>query len=111
MVAARAFDVRGYAGATMGAIIGASSLSKGAVYFHFPSKVSIARDLVAGWLGAVQEEIEVAAGEGVSAMGQLRSVCGSLAGRIGGDVALRAGMKLTLDLAVGDGLAFRGGSG
>ncbi len=106
VIAARAFDARGYAGATMGAIIGESSLSKGAIYFHFPSKASIARYLVAGWIGVVEQEIDAAGKAGVSAIEALRSVCGNLAGRIDSDVALRAGMKLTLDPGFGDGSAF-----
>lgn len=105
-VAARVFDVRGYAAATMGAIISESYLTKGALYFHFPSKASIARYLVAGWIRAVEESIDAAAGTEDSAIGQLRRVCGNLTGHIRGDVALRAGMKLTLDPAAGAGVAF-----
>lgn len=105
-IAARAFDARGYAAASMSAIVSESYLSKGSIYFHFPSKESIARYLVAGWIGAVERSIVEAAGARVSRIEQLRVVCADLTERVGSDVALRSGMKLTIDPALGDGSAF-----
>jgi AcrR family transcriptional regulator len=41
-VAARVFAEKGYAGASFSALIEASGLTKGAFYFHFPSKEALA---------------------------------------------------------------------
>src|SRR5215210_3436426 len=46
-VAAKAFAESGYAGASLNDIIKATGLTKGGFYFHFPSKESLALEVVA----------------------------------------------------------------
>jgi AcrR family transcriptional regulator len=59
--AAGVFAERGYAATTMGDLITASGLTKGAFYFHFRSKAERALAVVADqqrrWLGHVQERL------------------------------------------------------
>ncbi|MET8697519.1 ScbR family autoregulator-binding transcription factor [Kitasatospora sp. NPDC004723] len=51
--AAEVFDERGYAGATMAEILERAGVTKGALYFHFPSKEELALAVIEGqeaWL-------------------------------------------------------------
>jgi AcrR family transcriptional regulator len=61
-VATRVFAERGYRSARMEDIIDASGLSKGAIYFHFRSKLELARAVVVDskehWLAAAREEVD-----------------------------------------------------
>lgn len=49
------FDIEGYTAARLDKILSDSNLSKGALYFHFPSKEAIAQQLIADWDLAVGE--------------------------------------------------------
>jgi AcrR family transcriptional regulator len=59
--AAAVFAERGYTATTMGELISASGLTKGAFYFHFRSKADLALAVVADqqgrWLGHVREQL------------------------------------------------------
>lgn len=70
VAAASVFDERGYDGATIGDILDASGITKGALYFHFESKRALADAIVAeqgSWLASarisglhpVQEVVQV----------------------------------------------------
>jgi AcrR family transcriptional regulator len=54
------FTERGYAGASLNAIISSSGLTKGGFYFHFPSKLALALAVVADqqerWMAEVMAE-------------------------------------------------------
>ncbi|MEV0189109.1 ScbR family autoregulator-binding transcription factor [Kitasatospora purpeofusca] len=55
--AAEVFDERGYAGATMAEILDRAGVTKGALYFHFPSKEELALAVIEGqgaWLATWQ---------------------------------------------------------
>ncbi|MFF7457696.1 ScbR family autoregulator-binding transcription factor [Kitasatospora sp. NPDC008115] len=55
--AAEVFDERGYAGATMAEILERAGVTKGALYFHFPSKEELALAVIesqGGWLATWQ---------------------------------------------------------
>ncbi|MFF8771419.1 ScbR family autoregulator-binding transcription factor [Kitasatospora sp. NPDC015120] len=55
--AAEVFDERGYAGATMAEILERAGVTKGALYFHFPSKEELALAVIEGqsaWLATWQ---------------------------------------------------------
>lgn len=73
-VAARVFAERGYRAARMDDIIDASGLSKGAIYFHFRSKLELALAVVADskerWLAAARKEVDLHPG----APAQLRAL-------------------------------------
>ncbi|MBP2520952.1 TetR/AcrR family transcriptional regulator [Rhodococcus erythropolis] len=95
-----AFDATGYAATTMNEVIKANSITKGSVYFHFPSKEAIAQELIESFDNAVAQSVSDAAGTGGSIAEQLRIVFASLADRIDNDRSLRAGFKLTLDPSI-----------
>jgi TetR/AcrR family transcriptional repressor of nem operon len=63
-VAAEVFAERGYAGTTMAELFGRSGLTKGAFYFHFPSKQQLAVAVVerkqAEWLDRIGSELSAA---------------------------------------------------
>ncbi|WP_380278516.1 ScbR family autoregulator-binding transcription factor [Kitasatospora purpeofusca] len=59
--AAEVFDERGYAGATMAEILERAGVTKGALYFHFPSKEELALAVIEGqeaWLATWQPASE-----------------------------------------------------
>ncbi|OYD60976.1 TetR/AcrR family transcriptional regulator [Rhodococcus sp. OK302] len=97
---ARVFDASGYSAASLSAIIATSYLTKGAVFYHFPSKEAIAQHLVQGWSLAVATAFSAAAATGESATTQLRTAFTALANSVEGDQTIRAGMKLTLDPSI-----------
>ncbi|NMM90682.1 TetR family transcriptional regulator [Rhodococcus sp. SRB_17] len=100
--AARHFDTTGYAESSLNTIITGTdfTITKGSVYFHFPSKEAIAQQLVRDWINAVQQAISAAISTGIPAAEQLAVVFNSLARQITDDTNLRAGMKLTIEASV-----------
>ncbi|MCW2093014.1 UNVERIFIED_ORG: AcrR family transcriptional regulator [Rhodococcus erythropolis] len=104
--AAQHFDTYGYGDATVNAILAASNLTKGAIYFHFPSKESIAQQLTADWIYTVTELVTDAAGTHLTATEQLATIFTALAQGVATDTNLRAGMKLTLEPTVDNADAF-----
>ncbi|MDV6277932.1 TetR/AcrR family transcriptional regulator [Rhodococcus erythropolis] len=108
VAAAQLFDGEGYGTTTVNTIIAASGYAKGAVYYHFPSKEAIARQLVADWNLVVDEsirEVPVRAAAGTT-FDRLTAIFSSLARTIAGDTNVRAGMKLTLEPAIDNGASF-----
>ncbi|MHD0294585.1 TetR family transcriptional regulator [Rhodococcus qingshengii] len=61
-VAAQHFDAHGYGDANVNAILAAGNLTKGAIYFHFPSKESITQQLTTDWIYTVTELVTDASG-------------------------------------------------
>lgn len=100
---AAAFDSAGYAATTMNEVISANSSTKGAVYFHFPSKEAIAQEFIEGWNNAVTQSISDAEAAGGSISEQLRTVFTSLAEHVEDDRNIRAGFKLALDPSIDGG--------
>lgn len=95
-----AFDTTGYAATTMNEVIKAESITKGSVYFHFPSKEAIAQELIEDFDNAVAQSVSDATGTGESIAEQLRTVFDSFAHLIENDRNIRAGFKLTLDPSI-----------
>lgn len=93
--AAAEFDEHGYEGARLERIVERTGATKGAVYFHFRSKLDIARALVAekyaNWPVIIQE-VEDAGLRGAAAAEELTQRVGAV---LAGDVRVRAAMKLT----------------
>ncbi|GAA3129239.1 hypothetical protein GCM10020255_002490 [Rhodococcus baikonurensis] len=54
--AARQFDACGFAAASINAIIENGNVTKGALYFHFPSKEELAQQVIERWSAMVDEE-------------------------------------------------------
>lgn len=107
-VAARHFDTDGYGHTSMNTITHTGKIAKGAMYYHFPSKEAIARQLIADWNLAVDEAINdtVVDAAGETAFDRLTAIFSFLARKIADDVTLRAGMKLTLEASIDNGAAF-----
>lgn len=113
-VAARLFAGKGYAGASFSDLIEASGLTKGAFYFHFPSKEALALAAFAHeqerWVEAVRGGADPDAPAVEQLAGMLRAACdfhqaepsarcvGRLCLELGEDAALRP--RLTPFLAV-----------
>ena len=57
--AAQCFAEKGYHAASMDDLVKASSLSKGAIYWHFKGKREIFRSLLERWLTLYTEALEV----------------------------------------------------
>jgi AcrR family transcriptional regulator len=93
--AAAEFDEHGYEGARLERIVERTGATKGAVYFHFRSKIDIARALVAekyaNWPVIVQEVADSGL-RGSAAAEELTQRVGLV---LAGDVRVRAAMKLT----------------
>lgn len=93
--AAAEFDEHGYEGARLERIVERTGATKGAVYFHFRSKLDIARALVAekyaNW-PVIIGEVEESGVRGLAAARELTRRVGAL---LATDVRVRAAMKLS----------------
>ena len=93
--AAVEFDQHGYAGARLERIVERTGLTKGAVYFHFRSKLDLAKALVVekygNWPGIVAE-IDASGLRGVEAAAELTRRVGAV---FASDVRVRAAMALS----------------
>lgn len=58
-VAAQHFDTDGYGASSINTILATGAFTKGAIYFHFPSKEAIAGSLIADWNRTVVNGHEV----------------------------------------------------
>ncbi|TSD39664.1 TetR/AcrR family transcriptional regulator [Rhodococcus sp. KBS0724] len=107
-VAAQHFDTDGYGASSINAILATGAFTKGAIYFHFPSKEAIAGSLIADWNRTVNESISeaTATGPSTTAGEKLTAIFTSLAHQIAENTNLRAGMKLTLEPTIDNGAAF-----
>ncbi|WP_228118172.1 TetR/AcrR family transcriptional regulator [Rhodococcus erythropolis] len=63
-VSATLFSRTGYAGTSINDILAISETTKGAMYFHFSKKESIASEMLRRWSDAVSETVEKAAATG-----------------------------------------------
>lgn len=95
--AAREFDRNGYTATSVSAILEGSGTTKGAFYFHFPSKESLAAAIVEGmhtrWAPAVQRW---AASER-DALGVVLGLVDEVVVRCTADTVVRAGLRLTTE--------------
>lgn len=93
--AAAEFDDHGYSGARLERIVERAGLTKGAVYFHFRSKLDLAQALVAekyaNWPGIIAE-IESSGLRGLAAAEELTKRVGAV---FATDAHVRAAMKLS----------------
>ncbi|WP_348788758.1 ScbR family autoregulator-binding transcription factor [Leifsonia sp. NPDC080035] len=93
--AAEEFDSHGFSGARLERIVERTGLTKGAVYFHFRSKLDLAGALVAedhvDWPGIV-ESVEASGLRGLAAVTELTSRVATIFVE---DVRVRAALKLS----------------
>lgn len=93
--AADEFDQHGYAGARLERIVERTGLTKGAVYFHFRSKLDLAKALVVEKYGnwpAIVSEVDASGLRGVEAAAELTRRVGAV---FTSDVRVRAAMALS----------------
>lgn len=93
--AARVFEERGYKAATINEILTAAGVTKGALYFHFPSKEALADGIMHAqnqWRAVPERACRVQ---------QLVDTIAVHAYRLQSDPMVRAGVRLTLDQQAG----------
>jgi len=100
--AAEVFYRLGFGGATLSDITAAAGVTKGALYFHFPSKEDVALAVI-----DAEHKIATAAGARIleSTNGPLESMlrlCADLAERLMTDPIVRAGIRLTTETSTFD---------
>lgn len=93
--AAREFDAFGYDGARLDRIVTRTGLTKGAVYFHFASKLALAEALVADKYALWPTLIEQVSASGLRGLKAARSLTLLVARTLVSDVRARAAMNLT----------------
>lgn len=95
--AAREFDRNGYTATSVSTILEGSGTTKGAFYFHFPSKQSLAAAIVevmhTRWAPAVQKW----ATSECDALGVVLGLVDELVVRTTSDTVVRAGLRLTTE--------------
>ncbi|MFE7778539.1 ScbR family autoregulator-binding transcription factor [Streptomyces sp. NPDC057445] len=89
--AAKVFEERGYQAATITEILATAGMTKGALYFHFPSKEDLAQGVL-----SEQDQRLVVPGRPTKAQ-ELVDVVMLHAHRLGTDPMVRAGVRLSLD--------------
>jgi AcrR family transcriptional regulator len=95
--AARAFYKLGYGTATTADIVAESGTTRGALYFHFPSKEDLARAVI-----AKEHELAITAGSRIMelhrpAFETMLLMCIDLAERLTTDPVVKAGIRLTTE--------------
>ncbi|MGZ0145336.1 TetR/AcrR family transcriptional regulator [Rhodococcus qingshengii] len=96
-VSATLFSRTGYAGTSINDILAISEITKGAMYFHFSKKESIAQEMLHRWENAVSETVGKAAATGQPADRQVVMIYRELARRAETEAIIRAGLILSVD--------------
>ncbi|UKO89760.1 TetR/AcrR family transcriptional regulator [Rhodococcus erythropolis] len=96
-VSATLFSQTGYAGTSINDILAISETTKGAMYFHFSKKESIASEMLRRWSAAVSETVGKAAATGQPADRQVVMIYRELARRAETEAIIRAGLILSVD--------------
>ncbi|MBY6382431.1 AcrR family transcriptional regulator [Rhodococcus sp. OAS809] len=95
--AARSFSIDGYAATSMNDIVAEAASTKGAVYFHFDSKETIARELINHWLTALGGTRQSTDESAIPAIEKLAVFFNGSAALIADDALARAGLRLTME--------------
>ncbi len=96
-VSATLFSRNGYAGTSINDILAISETTKGAMYFHFSKKESIANEMLRRWSDTVSETVGKAAATGQPADRQVIMIYRELARRAQTEAITRAGLILSVD--------------
>lgn len=104
-VSATLFSQTGYAGTSINDILAISETTKGALYFHFSKKESIASEMLRRWSAAISETVEKAAATGQPADRQVIMIYRELARRTQTETITRAGLILSVDKSLSDACA------
>ncbi|MBW0286070.1 TetR family transcriptional regulator [Rhodococcus sp. FH8] len=101
-VSATLFGRTGYAGTSINDILAISETTKGAMYFHFSKKESIAREMLHRWENVVSETVGKAAATGQPADRQILMIYRELARRAQNEAIVRAGLILSVDKSLSE---------
>lgn len=96
-VSATLFSRTGYAGTSINDILAVSPTTKGAMYFHFSKKESLAAEMLRGWTAVVSETIGEAEASGQTADRQILMIYRELTSRTENEAINRAGLFLSTD--------------
>lgn len=96
-VSATLFSRTGYAGTSINDILAVSHTTKGAMYFHFSKKESIAAEMLRRWTAVASETIRKAEASGQTADRQILMIYRELARRTENEAITRAGLLLSAD--------------
>jgi AcrR family transcriptional regulator len=99
--AAEEFDRLGYERTSLTAVLARAGLTKGAFYFHFPSKAAVADALVERQSELWSQLRESWRARGLDPLSALHGMFAESADRMAADVVLRAGVRLNADREVG----------
>ncbi|MBW4715779.1 ScbR family autoregulator-binding transcription factor [Saccharothrix obliqua] len=99
--AAEEFDRLGYAGAPLSAILDRSGVTKGAFYFHFPSKAALASAIARAQDDVWPVLTRAWRDRGLDPLRTLVGLLEEAAARLSDDVVLRAGVRITADREFG----------
>ncbi|UDF19337.1 TetR/AcrR family transcriptional regulator [Rhodococcus qingshengii] len=99
------FSKTGYAGTSIDDIVTLAPVTKGAMYFHFSKKESIAREMFRRWSDAVTETVGKANATGQPADRQVLLIYRELARRTQNEAIIRAGLVLSVDQSLNDAYA------
>ena len=99
------FSKTGYAGTSIDDIVTLAPVTKGAMYFHFSKKESIAREMFRRWSDAVTETVGKAHATGQPADRQVLLIYRELARRTQNEAIIRAGLVLSVDQSLNDAYA------
>lgn len=95
--AAEEFDAHGYSATSVARIADRLGLTKGSVYFHFPSKAELAAEVVRSGSHAWDPVVREIDESGLTGLDALQHLSTAAARRFRDDVALRAAARLTTE--------------
>ncbi|MBO9556716.1 ScbR family autoregulator-binding transcription factor [Cellulomonas sp.] len=101
-VAAEEFDAKGYVGTAISDIATRLELTKGSVYFHFPSKAQLAAVTVDAYFRMWDPVLEEVQTRGLTGLEAMRQVSHRVAAVYRDDVAVRAAVRLMRESALID---------
>lgn len=99
--AAEEFDRLGYDRTSLTSVLARAGLTKGAFYFHFPSKEAVASALIERQTEFWAQVRESWQARGVDPLSALYGMFAESADRMAADVVLRAGVRLNADREIG----------
>ena len=100
--AASVFEELGYGRASLSQVAERARVTKGALYFHFPSKEDLARAVIAEQHAFVTADNTAVLGSGLSPLRSMILICRRFAANLLSEPIVRAGTRLTLEASAFD---------
>lgn len=101
-IAAEQFDANGYAATTVGEIADRLGMTKGSVYFHFPSKAELAAEVAGEYFHLWEPVLSKVDEQGLSGLDALVWASRQVAFRYRDDVTVRAAVRLMRESSIID---------